>query len=207
MKKFLLPLLEGYNIYGDTGKPLSLWTCGHEIDVRVRSRGTGYLLSLEGTCGHEIDVRIPRDPDIAVIQRAMDASEPEALLERFCPFCMENQLFRFPLGHDQPVQTQPMMERQVMQSYSHSEPRSRYVVDFSEVVLPIEQAHRLWETARVAPESEADRAERDLRLAAQIFNRQGRFIQHGGVVEDLVKLLRKQGRHEEAETLLQEIRL
>ena len=186
-----------YELINDT--PISCPQCGEYVQL-------GTLLSLEGTCGHEIDVRVrSRGPDAAVIQQAVDAGKPEALLERFCPFCMENQLFRFPLEHDHPVQPQPMMERQVMQSYSHSEPRA--VLDMRmtpEVVLPIEQAHRLWEMARVASESEADRAERDLRLAAQIFDRQGRFIQRGGVVEDLVKLMRKQGRHDDADALLRE---
>ncbi len=156
------------------------------------------LLSLAGSCGHTIDVRVTDDAaDARAVATAMAAGESRARLTRFCPICMEDRDFLLPLDERDEPRLEPRTDP-VLRHHTETESKLTF-----EVIPPVERAYQLWEGSR---EHEFDRAEAMLRNAADLFDRQGRFMERRGVLEELARRLADQGEDERAEEIRHQLK-
>lgn len=144
------------------------------------------LMLLSGDCGHTISVRVREDSaDANALVAARDAGESSARLGRFCPVCMEDRSFLLP------VDAGPAPRFRYRLPLLTFERLTQPLQALDEIVItPVERAYRLWEGSR---EHGPDRARGMLRNAADIFDRQGRFMEQCGVLEELARRLAEQG--------------
>ena len=156
------------------------------------------MLRLTGTCGHAVNVclnvhAVPSAPDdVAAIAEALTARSTEALLERFCPFCESKSAFKLPLDVSPAPEVRDEKRREIWPESLLDWPK---FPEFSEIlrihpdsmglVPPIELACRYWERSRTEPDMK--RAERMLRLAADIFGKQHRFVEVQRIQDELAK--------------------
>jgi hypothetical protein len=163
------------------------------------------MMRLTGTCGHEINVLIrDRGEDLTRISEAMDQDKSEALLTRFCPFCMADREFAYPL-FDLESRTSTLLALDFgTTAITSFQPFPDWMPDIS--LPPAERAFRLWGNGKSNIATKPEQAERELKLAADLFDRQRKTMQYEAVLEDLIELYESQGRLKEAAELREKIR-
>ncbi len=148
----------------------------------------GVVVRLTGTCGHTIDVRLTASAeDVAAVGAALDAGEKHALLDRFCPFCLETR--PFPFSTDGAARPEPRSEPS-KESWTalSSDPMASVRPERVEILTPAGAAYRLWDRARALLESDPEGARPLLRNAASLFEEAGRIREYDGVQADLARL-------------------
>ena len=140
------------------------------------------------TCGNEIPVRVggpgfaARDDES--IARAEKEGRPYALLARFCPFCMEER--EFSLDIDRGAAMQAREVQQVQECVQ----QSVMLTSFIDLDPLQERAARLYRKGRLlAQQGKRDAAISSLRQAADLFDRERRFMEKGESLRALVRVL------------------